>query len=549
MTSSTGAAILMGIVAQYASVPQTNLKPIARWDVVPYQRINADSKLNAGVVAFSKYGISRVRFTINGQGYTGTSPVDVTEMTLNPQTGVWEYWTPISADKFTSDGVFTIDAAVYGNDGGYRDRFSDGGGVGLDRLPLVVNATGNLPQVEAWVSPDGSDSTGAVKDSTRPFRTIGWAIEKIRSHRNSIGVGNNADGGIVRLTPGSHVCGAGEASEPVACDDEWLIITTAAGGTRSNTILLPGSIVPTGKIAVRGITLEGSGSLGMGYADRGQTRVWAHDCTLIGSGRGLTWAHPLSSEYKALYFTQCSITEVHQATSGSSLCRGLTITRISDDAFQNVPAIYNCVVDDVDPLDTGAHADVWQHGTGNDVNKIDDNVIVYNLRATNLKYQSVFIRPDIYRPPSHAQGMAFVNVYMEMLTESHGWGGWSRWVDHLLWWHCTYRVKGMGIMPDTYLGVQHDCNITNMSVRGCDFHFLELGGSDGDIDFSDWNHNHFVYPAVTRGTNVTTGSNDLDAFGIPLANSPLLDRLDPVVPVDTRNKLRQGQADVGAYER
>ena len=41
---------------------------------------------------------------------------------------------------------------------------------------------------------------------------------------------------------------------------------------------------------------------------------------------------------------------------------------------------------------------------GNGSNKVDDNVIVYNLKATNLKYQSLFIRGDIYSPPSLGPG-------------------------------------------------------------------------------------------------------------------------------------------------
>jgi hypothetical protein len=208
------------------------------------------------------------------------------------------------------------------------------------------------------------------------------------------------------------------------------------------------------------------------------------------------------------------------------------------------------VVDDIDPLATGIHADAWQHGGGNQYNKIDDNVIVYNLRATNLKYQSVFIRADIYSPPSYAQGMAFVNVYMQMRSDSAGWGGWYRWVDHLLWWNCSYTVKGMGIMPDTYAGVKQNCSIKNMSVKGCDFAFFGIGGTNGayDLDMSDWKSNHFVDPSVTYGNGVTTGDDAIDSYGVPLSSSPLLDKFSPVVPVDCRNKPR-GLSDVGAYER
>ena len=548
VTPSTGAALTLAVTMSYAAVPQIKLKPIARWDVVPYQRINPGSTLNCGVVAFSKFGIARVRFTITGQGYRGTSPVDVTSMTYNEQSGVWEYWTPIKAADFASNGPISVEAAVYGLDGGLRDKTTDGGGVGLDTLNLVVNPTGSLTQVEAWVSTSGSDSSGTVGDSTRPFATLGKAIDAIRANRSSRGLGNNADGGIVRLMPGNHTCSNGGVAGPILCDTEWLTITTAAGGTRSNTVLLPGGIVPTRKIAVRGITLNGAGTLGMGGSDRTQAHVWADNCSIIGSGRGNSWAHPLSSEYARLYYTGSSITEVAQATSGSQLCRGLTITRISDDAFQNVPLVINCAVDDIDPLSTGAHADCWQHGAGNDTNKVDHNVIVYNLKATNLKYQSLFIRGDIYSPPTKSSGMAFVNVYMAMRSDGYGWGGWYRWVDHLLWWNCSFPVKGMGIMGDTYANVKQPCSISNFSVRGCTFAFLGAG-NDTAVDYSEWDTNHFVDPSFTKGRNITTGNDMLDANGVPMSGSPLLNRMSAVVPIDAANKIRTGLADVGAFER
>lgn len=529
-------------------VPQTQLKPIARWNVVPYQRINAGSTLKIGVVAFSKYGISHVRFTVIGQGYTGPNPVDVSEMTLNDQTGTYEYWMPINGSDFTSDGPVTIEAEVYGWDGGYRNKDSDGGGVGLDALPLVVNPTGSLPQVQAWVSPQGNDGSGAVEDPSRPFASIGRAIDAIRKHRAALGLGDNADGGIVRLTPGNHSCSSGGVGGSIACDNEWLTITTAAGGTHENTVLLPGGIVPTRKIALRGLTLKGAGTLAMSYNDRTQCMVWADGCSLIGSGRGITTSHPLSSEYAALYYTESSITQVHQATSGSVLCRNLTIHTISDDAFQNVPLVINCVVDDIDPLGTGAHADLWQHAGGNPYNKKDDNVIVYNLVATGLKYQSIFIRADINSPPSMAQGMAFVNVYTEMLPDSHGWGGWGRMVDHLLWWHCTFAGKGMGFMKESYQGgAKTPCRITNMSVKGCDFAFFGDGGAE--IDWTEWDSNHFVGGDVQVGTNLTTGDRKVDGSGIPAADSPLVDRFDAIVPVDANNRPRGAKADVGAFER
>ncbi len=529
-----------------SSIPQAQLTPIARWDTVPHQRIDAGQTLNIGVVAFSRYGISRVRFIVSGEGYTGPSPIDVTKMTINDQTGVCEYWAPIKADDFTSDGLITVDAEVYGNDGGVRTKDTDGGGVGLDPLGVMVNPTGSLQTVQAWVSTAGNDGAAAVNSRSKPFGTIGKAIDAIRQYRASQGLGNNADGGIVRLMQGTHNSDNGGVTSTIACDYEWLTITTDDGGNPDNTTILSGGIPTVRKLHIQNVTLSGGGVLSMG--DRGQDKVWADGCRLVGSGRQVTGSHPLGYEYGRMFYTDCSITQVQQATTGSALCRNLNISHIGDDAFQNVAMVVNCDVMDIDPYGSGAHADAWQHGMGDDSNKLDDNVIVYNLVATGLQYQSIFIRGDIYAPPSMADGMAFVNVYTEMNQNSYGYGGWGRWVNHLLWWHCTFATKGIGLMSDSYAGSgKYPCRITNWSVRGCDFAFFGDGGADAD--WSGWWDNHFVDPSGATGSNYTTGADNLDASGVPQDGSPLIDRMDVIVPVDANNKPRDAKADVGAFER
>ncbi len=127
------------------------LTPIARWDVVPNQRITKGETLNVGVVAFSKAGIDRVTFTVSGQGYSGTNPVSATAMTHNAQTNVYEYWFPLNADSFSTNGVFTIQATAYGKDGGILT---------LPTYSFVVNATGTLAVPKAWVSTSGNNTTG-----------------------------------------------------------------------------------------------------------------------------------------------------------------------------------------------------------------------------------------------------------------------------------------------------------------------------------------------------------------------------------------------------
>ena len=131
--------------------------PIARWDVVPYQRIERGKGMKCGVVAFSKAGIAKVTFRVNGRLR------EVPAMTLNERTGVWEYWTPIAAADHPEGGTFQVEATVHGRDGGKRV---------LPPLELVSNARGIIPRREAWVdATKGDDKTAAFE-----FTAYGTAI-------------------------------------------------------------------------------------------------------------------------------------------------------------------------------------------------------------------------------------------------------------------------------------------------------------------------------------------------------------------------------------
>ena len=76
-------------------------RPIARWDVIPSQRVSGTFK--AGVVAFHEKGV-KVQFSVNGkQAFTADHP------TLNPRTKVWEYVFAFDASKF-DDGLVKLGA-------------------------------------------------------------------------------------------------------------------------------------------------------------------------------------------------------------------------------------------------------------------------------------------------------------------------------------------------------------------------------------------------------------------------------------------------------
>jgi len=381
------------------------------------------------------------------------------------------------------------------------------------------------------------------------------------------GYGDKADGGIVRLKPGDHRFeNGGVSSVPVV--DEWLTITTADGGTVDNTRIIGRTSIPTIKLLrCKGVTLQSPQPGHAVIKDVGtDSDVWVDGCKLLGSGRWSPQSNPIG--YGAtVWYTDCSITNVDFATPNGVFARGLTIEHIGNDSFQLCPMVVHCTVDDLDPGATGWHGDAWQWYGGGPF-----NAIVYGLRATGLHYQSVFTRAqgidDVPpNPPFH--GLALVNCYFELADPiySGGGGGAIRISgDHLVMWHCTFvpsasREHLIGIYNDDFAdGAPAPVTITNFSVKGCYFDRLWLNTPGGDVDFSQWDRNHYAHAepgawgvakafTVTPGTNVTTGVGYLDDFGLPVAGSPLVDRIDPpLVPVDARGTVRAA-ADVGAYER
>jgi hypothetical protein len=529
------------------------LTPIARWDVVPYQRISAGETLNLGVVAFSRSGIQQVSYTVSGQGYGG-GPLVGTAMARNPQSGVWEYFAPLPASSFTSDGPIAVTAVVTGRDGGART---------LEPLSLVVNPRNTLPRPEAWVATTGDDATGAVNNSAKPFKTPLKAIQAIRNWKNAGGYGNNAAGGIVRLNPGAHAWNSGNVSDSFTCPNEWLIITTAAGGTTANTTLTGGTGAGNiERLLVRGITVSGRWVINPTDAYFHATPTaccWYDQCRCLGGGQWNSNSYVVGINTPAAYQTDCTISNCDFAvmTDRTLMARGLTVTNIGNDAFQNVPLVVNCTVDNVDPGATGWHADVVGDGYQSNLWQSGGCRIVYNLRATNCHYQGIYCNCNYQSYAGQLNGQAFVNVYIELadpIRTGGGGSGYNLAVNHMLWWNVALVSKratpyshGFWFHQDG--SPEQQTNMTNLSVIGCCWDNLGISGTLLACDQSQWDNNHFC-AGTTRGANPTTGNPGLDpTSGKPLATSILRNRLTtPRVPIDANNSPRPNPASVGAYQ-
>ena len=322
------------------------LNPIARWDVVPYQRIASGTTFKAGVVAFSKEGISNIAFSTTDGTNTVIDSSNV--MTLNSRIGVWEYWIEIDPADF-SDGTITLSATVLGNDGG--NQF-------LDDITLIADSGGTVAQPEIWVdSSTGNDSTGTVGNQSLPCLTIEGAAAKIAAWMNSNGYGNIGDGGIIYLEQGDHTWGAGTGS--AICTNEWLTITLAVGGTKANT-----RIVGTGGTSgIRKIKIEGvyiwygdvtsfNGLLGRpGWPDYVDYFLWLDGVEGTASDAYRSFAYvsryyPRTTDTITQFWATGSyFHEMRTMCEGAVLLRGLTIANFGDDALHGAAMVVNCTAD------------------------------------------------------------------------------------------------------------------------------------------------------------------------------------------------------------
>ena len=146
-------------------------RPVARWDVVPHQRISG--VFNAGVVAFHEDGV-KVTFDVGGRKFTAEEPK------LNARTGVWEYFVPIDAAKIP-DGPVAV-KAVATTLGSAPESFE------LPELPLYANAKGTQgSNAEVTIGPDDSlaDAVRKVGDGGTVYLRKGvYSLSRI-GNRNT----------------------------------------------------------------------------------------------------------------------------------------------------------------------------------------------------------------------------------------------------------------------------------------------------------------------------------------------------------------------------
>ena len=534
--------------------------PIAHTDVVPYQRIEYGTTFNFGVVAFSKGGIDRVDFAISGQGYasgtktTSTMRLNTRVATTSPGAeypGVYEYYVEISSSEFSTNGTITVIPTVYGNTSGSRV---------LPTITLYVEGASDEAPVEAWISPTGNDSTGTVNNRNLPYATLAGAVTDIEAAN-----GGDCDGAIVYFEEGTYTISSGTTTT----NNDRLTITRASGAAIENTIITEGgSSWDTTLLKVSGLTLTSSGTNDPCLVVAG---AWVDHCRLLGGGRTNS-LYTNATNCTGGYWTGNYNTNCGFGLRGNlNIARGVKVYYISEDLGQNAKFVVNTVLDDMDPVGTGAHSDVFQ-GWGYGA----DNWLYYNIIATNTNYQYIYFKATY----DNAQDLAFVNVSIELRSCSTGGGNGkiAGVYDHLLFWHNTLfadlDVEFCGSIAWGSLWLDDDAfgySNTNSSFIGNYFHrfWLHSSALPSWYLYGNANNNEALYNHQRTSYNTEFDSSDglttysygtgvidqadpeSSTFGHPVEDSTIHNRLPSNITgimCDALGNPRDSTPDIGAFE-
>ncbi|MBN8549323.1 MAG: hypothetical protein J0M12_08425 [Deltaproteobacteria bacterium] len=237
--SGTGSVVLIpgngfnGATAEPAQIGSgfaSTATAIAHWDTVPYQTINGS--LNVAVVAFHANDIERVAFSVNGGPWA-----NVSEMTLNPETDVIEYWATIRAADFPSDGRIEVRAIAYPRIG--VPKVLQGTTISNETSSLILNVNGHgtLPQRIRYASLSGNDAKDCETQATA-CRSIARAI----GSASLAGLGSSVDGAEIRLGEGDWqlpaLTGLAWWQPAYVTNDRWLTFTSAPGTNRNNVSII-----------------------------------------------------------------------------------------------------------------------------------------------------------------------------------------------------------------------------------------------------------------------------------------------------------------------
>ncbi len=487
--SSVGGSALVGYDA----------KVIARWDVVPHQSFS--DTINIGVVAFHMNGVDRVELSVNGGEW-----MKINRMTLNPESGVTEYWATLRA-KDLPDGAVEVRAIAYPKTAGVP-RVLQGKTLadnGENSLFLYASHGNPEPSQILWVSPSGNDSTG---DGTQvnPYQTIHRALSKAKTSRSTL------DRAVIYLTAGSHAWIGGPGPINATTGDSYLVIAGAPGTTRDQVMLMSGGTrLNANLVKFQGLTI--TQSLPNGWP----TIVWLDNVVMRGERKfdyvsfgGTGWSG-------GLFVTNSRYHTLANAARGYNLVRGVTIDGISSDAFSSSKVVLNSSVDGISVsgwqeagLSESPHPDIYNHVDGM------ENLILYDVVATNAASLGVSLGGA-----GSNKDVAMVNLLIETQAASANQIGCP--VDHLVMENLTYNGGLLWRYQQgntKFRAILDGVSIRNLSIRNSVFDAMSINSWSENAGSIRINNNHFGTPISWFAAAPSWAT--LSTFGDPKFINPLV---------------------------
>jgi len=507
ITRATIAFIVVYVLA--AGEPATALPlPVAAWDVVPHQVLSAP--LNVGVVAFHRQAVS-VAFRIDGPA-GALLERRVEAPTLNPHTGVWEYWCAVDP-AIIPDGPFAVQARVevVGAPTVAKD---------LDPLPLFANAKGSLPAGRTVVVDAEKGDDAASGEAAAPLRSL------------KAGLAAAGVGGTARLRPGRYpaqALGGGKR-------ERWTTIT-ADEGVKAEQVEITAGRPGFDKLRFHGVSLVAEPAK-PGYntiltGENGKHEAWFDGCLMV-CRTGRESGSQLTGNNYPSYITGGEVMDLADGPS-ARLMRGLRMRRICSDAFTGAKVAINCTVDVIDRGTSEAHPDFVQSHVGDAA--AFKSFILYNCRGLRCGAQGFF--------GLNVRDSAFVNcLFVKDPPESPLRSQYVGKMENVLFLHLTlpnqhWHWRGTGPLT-------RDVLFANGIVASMDGSDAEWMAGITVQDSQVVKETKVAGARLTQGTpgfaDPATGDYRLRADGLAAGSAPRL----PCVPADLDGKpWPEGKANRG----
>lgn len=435
------------------AAPGYEARVIARWDVVPHQRITAPFEV--GVLAFHRAFVDRVEFSLEGGPWQAA-----TERTLNARTGVWEYTASIHPLEL-APGPIEVRAIAYPEHG--QPRL-------LEPLWLEVAASAAAGPV-VHVDAVGGDDEAGDGSADAPFRSLWRASAAIR---DLVGGASAGDGAVIACAAGTYVWERAAGETTAETSSTWITVEPAPGVAREDVHIVKtadtsNNGLDTKLVRLHDITLSGP-TLSL-HCSTGQDRfLWIDGCRLEAGGKFWT-----NGWYDGVYATGAVADgTTDHAFVGCHLLRGCEVRNFGGDAFKGARCAVNCSVENQVGLENSLHSDIWQN-----MNSADENVILYGITTGgDMQEQGIFSRT------AEHLDVAIVNCEIVL----NGYPSQNQW---------RTRSHHLVVRNNTFLG-------TPFRIVLSDSH-PDVSGYFGSTD-AVWEHNVFQWfkvddPDAASGTD------------------------------------------------